>query len=24
EGCSHCLAEIMQKNVAMLYQQYNR
>ncbi|HHX7985276.1 TPA: colanic acid/biofilm transcriptional regulator McbR [Escherichia coli] len=24
EGCRHCLAEIMQQNVAMLYQQYNR
>lgn len=24
ERCRHCLAEIMQQNVAMLYQQYNR
>ncbi|WP_244589206.1 FCD domain-containing protein, partial [Escherichia coli] len=24
EGCRHCLAEIMQQNIAILYQQYNR
>lgn len=24
EGCKHCLAEIMQQNIAILYQQYNR
>ncbi|HCR6639313.1 TPA: colanic acid/biofilm transcriptional regulator McbR, partial [Shigella flexneri] len=23
EGCKHCLAEIMQQNIAILYQQYN-
>ncbi|EFB3125126.1 GntR family transcriptional regulator, partial [Escherichia coli] len=23
-GCRHCLAEIMQQNIAILYQQYNR
>ncbi|HGV5554603.1 TPA: GntR family transcriptional regulator, partial [Escherichia coli] len=23
EGCRHCLAEIMQQNIAILYQQYN-
>ncbi|EFB9978464.1 TPA: GntR family transcriptional regulator, partial [Escherichia coli] len=22
--CRHCLAEIMQQNIAILYQQYNR
>ena len=24
EGCRHCLAEIMQQNIAILYQQYYR
>lgn len=24
EGCRHCFAEIMQQNIAILYQQYNR
>ncbi|HHE3045238.1 TPA: colanic acid/biofilm transcriptional regulator McbR, partial [Escherichia coli] len=24
EGCRHCLAEIMQQNITILYQQYNR